>query len=240
MRGASELSRSSWCKACDAKFAHLEEIQEKTRKAQMRVQWRDHLPRLFRGKTFEKFDPEGFETVYKAVMKWVDDFPMQELPADYQSMILYSQEPGVGKTHLACAAALVLIDKWTGRVCPVRFVSGPRLLDRVYNSYKNGATETKTDILYDLKGSRLLILDDVGKEKPSEHTRLVYYELIEERMEVGWPVFITSNLPLDPGDAPVSLVDLMGAPAVSRLVGMTQGNYYELVGQDWRERNLHV
>ena len=84
-----------------------------------------------------------------------------------------------------------------------------------------------------LSNLRLLVLDEVGKEKPSAHTREVYFYIIDERLKWGLPVLVTSNLPLE-GEG--SLEELMGAAAVSRLIGMCQGNCFELRGEDFRRR----
>ena len=79
---------------------------------------------------------------------------------------------------------------------------------------------------------KLLILDDVGKERPSEHTREVYFYIIDERYKAGLPVVITSNLPLE---GQPSLCDLMGPSTVDRLIGMTRGRVIELKGKSYRQ-----
>jgi DNA replication protein DnaC len=93
--------------------------------------------------------------------------------------------------------------------------------------------ETEEMVYHQLRGVRLLVLDDVGKEKPSTHTREVYFYIIDERLKLGLPVLITSNLPVE---GPGSLEELMGRAVVSRLIGMCQGNCFELKGEDFRRR----
>ena len=93
--------------------------------------------------------------------------------------------------------------------------------------------ETEEMVYQQLRGVRLLVLDDVGKEKPSAHTREVYFYVVDERLKLGLPVLITSNLPLNGTD---SLEELVGRATVSRIVGMCQGNCFELKGDDFRMR----
>ena len=83
------------------------------------------------------------------------------------------------------------------------------------------------EIYEKLKGVRLLILDDVGKEKPSDFTRELYWYLINERVASALPVLMTCRLPLEGNN---SLQELMGIDTVDRLYGMTHGHIEILEG----------
>ena len=78
------------------------------------------------------------------------------------------------------------------------------------------------------KKPKLLLLDDVGKEKPSDFTRDVYWSIIDERVTRGLPLVMTCRLPLD------SLGDLMNPDTVDRLYGMTGGQIETLSGESYR------
>ena len=90
------------------------------------------------------------------------------------------------------------------------------------------------DIYNELRGLRLLLLDDVGKEKPSDFTRELYWYLINERVSCGLPVVMTCRLPLEGKD---SLTELMGVDTVDRLYGMTGGYIEILEGTSYRNSN---
>jgi len=75
------------------------------------------------------------------------------------------------------------------------------------------------------------MLDDVGKEKPSDFTRELYWYIIDERVKSGLPVVLTSRLPLE---GKHSLEELMGVDTVDRLYGMTRGELLEMTGQSYR------
>jgi len=119
--------------------------------------------------------------------------------------------------------------------CPVRFEKGPGLVRRVRATYgiRDGDSrhEREEDIYDELKGVKLLLLDDAGKEKPSDFTRQLYWSVIDERVTSGLPVVMTCRLPLD------SLADLMGEDTVDRLYGMARGQIETLTGESYRRRN---
>jgi len=80
--------------------------------------------------------------------------------------------------------------------------------------------------------AKLLLLDDVGTEKPSEHAREMYFYILDERCKEGLPVVITTNLPFEGSP---SLVELMGDKAADRLFGMTGGKIVELRERSYRQ-----
>lgn len=81
------------------------------------------------------------------------------------------------------AIANFVIDNWSGEpgqiFRPIYFVKGPGLTRRIratYNLRRDDVEhEREEDIYNDLRGVRLLLLDDVGKEKPSDFTRELYW-----------------------------------------------------------------
>ena len=139
------------------------------------------------------------------------------------------------------AIANYVIDNWNGEpvhiACPIRFESGPGLVRRVRATYNlrdgDRGHEREEDIYNQLKGVRLLMLDDVGKEKPSDFTRELYWYVIDERVKSGLPVVMSCRLPLEGSN---SLEHLMGEDTVDRLYGMTGGHYETLSGESYRRR----
>jgi DNA replication protein DnaC len=78
------------------------------------------------------------------------------------------------------------------------------------------------------------MLDDVGKEKPSDFTRELYWYVINERVTSNLPIVMTCRLPLEGSN---SLVELMGVDTVDRLYGMTHGHIEILEGISYRKQN---
>ncbi len=82
---------------------------------------------------------------------------------------------------------------------------------------------------------KLLMLDDLGKEKPSDFTRELYWYLIDRRISLGLPVVVSSRLPLETGGP---LEELVKYDTVNRLIGMCRGKIVTLTGTSFRTRKL--
>ncbi|MFR2533949.1 MAG: ATP-binding protein [Clostridia bacterium] len=96
---------------------------------------------------------------------------------------------GVGKTHLVCSIANKLIENGT----PVIYGTLINLFAELRNSYDtdNNISEMKIIKLYE--NVELLIIDDLGKEKPSEWGLEKLFTIINSRYENNLPVIITTN-----------------------------------------------
>ncbi len=79
-----------------------------------------------------------------------------------------------------------------------------------------------------MNASRLLILDDLGAEKPTEWVRERMYEIVNQRYEWMRPIIVTSNL------SPAQLAKQVGQRVASRLMEMC-----EVVELDGRDRRLN-
>lgn len=236
--------REYWPLQCPSCYDLQAAEDEKQRQAYLvqgrqedRVRWRQQsgIPEGLIGRTFENFEANWQDKTLKVCRKYAEGFKLEDAMG-YRSLILYSPSPGVGKTHLVVAIANYVTDHWEGEpgtLCdPIRFESGPGLVRRVRATYGADRQESEMDIYEKLKGVRLLILDDVGKEKPSDFTRELYWYLINERVANALPVLITCRLPLEGTN---SLQELMGIDTVDRLYGMTHGHIEILEGESYRK-----
>jgi len=152
-------------------------------------------------------------------------FAAQYLAGQASGVLYLHGHVGCGKTHLACAIANRAIDRiavrdeaaeYAGKYGearfltrkPVRFTTAAEMLAEIRRSFRNAA---QTDILAECKRARLLILDDLGAEKPSDWTRECLFELFDHRNEEGLPTVITSNL------SPDSLREQLGERITDRI-----------------------
>jgi len=116
---------------------------------------------------------------------------------------------GCGKTHLACAIANEVIDnlqirddsaeyaakyndvsRITQRM--IRVTTSTEMLEAIRKSFND--PENNAQILDACKHARLLVLDDLGAEKPSDWVRERLFELFDYRNAEQLPTVITSNL----------------------------------------------
>lgn len=147
--------------------------------------------------------------------------------------IYFEGSCGVGKTHLAVAIALQLI----GEGYPVIFRTFGELLSELRKTYNPKSTVMEEQILSVFLSADLLIIDDLGKEKPSEWTLDRLYYIINDRYENMKPTIITANYSredlikrLNPkgGDGKTA------EAVISRLQETTTA--ITMTGEDWRTK----
>lgn len=92
---------------------------------------------------------------------------------------------GVGKTHLASAVAMRLLDHGHS----VRFESTVGMLRALRESFGGDPT----DVLDRCLGCEFLFLDDLGKENPTPFALSVLFEVVDLRCANGMPIVATSN-----------------------------------------------
>lgn len=100
--------------------------------------------------------------------------------------LMLQGKPGRGKTYAACAILMEHMEK-----DPCRFVTMERLL-RECKACFNGQ-DTEANVIGRYAGTKLLCLDDVGKERLTEWSLPIFFSIINERLEDGRPTIITTN-----------------------------------------------
>lgn len=94
---------------------------------------------------------------------------------------------GTGKTGLAVSILHAL------RESEGLFLWVPDLLDVMRATFGTGSERTEADILAMARSERLVVLDDLGSEKPSEWTREKLFQIIGYRHDGLLDTVITSN-----------------------------------------------
>lgn len=180
------------------------------------------LPARFSDRTFDNFERNNNnEHAFRTAYEYADHFGV------YQGEgLLFSGQVGTGKTHLAAAIAIHLLN---GQI-PVIFGTVTTLLGRLKQTYSKESAETEREILDALTTANLLILDDIGKEKPTTWVQQMLYEVVNTRYENRKSLVVTTNC--DMKDLETRMPDV-GPAIVSRLLEMCQG--VKLNGPDRRK-----
>jgi len=103
---------------------------------------------------------------------------------------LYLEGPcGTGKTHLAIAIALAIINTGVPVICKTSI----DILGDIKRCYEHNSEVTEEEVLEAYKTVDLLIIDDLGKEQVTEWSVPVLYSILNERYEALLPTIITTN-----------------------------------------------
>lgn len=139
---------------------------------------------------------------------------------------------GTGKTHLLHVIQKEIEKTFKGK--STQIISTPDLFLRIKSTFSETKTEKEEDIIKELSGSympydrsiKILLLDDMGIEKPSEWGIQTLYSIIDKRYQECRKTFFTSNLSLD------ELSEKLGDRIPSRIAEMCK--IIELKGKDRR------
>ena len=211
-------------KLIEKEVAEFKETE--TRKIEVdRLIERSNLGRRFKDRTFKTFKTtRENETALKKAYDYAINFN------EYESKgkgLLFLGQVGTGKTHLTAAIANYLMFE---KVIPVKFGNVTTLLGEIKSSYSDEDAVSESDLIHMLSNTRLLIIDDLGKEKCTEWSNNIIYTIINNRYENYKPTIVTTNFSVK------ELENQIGEASVSRLIEMCDG--VKMDGFDFRKNKL--
>ena len=124
---------------------------------------------------------------------------------DGKANLILTGRYGTGKTSIL--AAMIAELSYGGRRSVV-FTTTPRLFDQLRAGFEDGSF---AETMGRCQRAGLLILDDLGAEKPSEWVHERLYALVNHRYEHELPIWASTNLP------PARLIESIGERVWSRL-----------------------
>lgn len=196
----------SWCTVIDCdceeykknkeikRIQELEEIR-KREEQERKIEYKRKIEKLFeqsniskRGmkRTFETFEiNEENNRVYTMAKKYVDLWGKYK---DEGTGLIFIGRYGTGKTHLAFAIANSLLIQGV----PVIYETFINLMEKLKESYSNESLDYY-EIIKLYCECDLLIIDDLGKERPSEWVLEKLFQIVNTRYENMLPIIITTN-----------------------------------------------
>lgn len=155
----------------------------------------------------------------RTVAAWVRHYLAGDLPQRHSLLLLGNV--GTGKTHLAYGALRALAEAghpradWAGGTAA-----------ETYRRLRPESGENHAEVLAQLAGASVLLLDDLGAAKHSDFTEETTLTILDARYRRRAPVIATGNTSLK------ELAAAIGDRALSRLLGMAQ--VVEVKGRDRR------
>lgn len=229
-----ELGRHTrrYCeKCCQVWKAKEEADRQEQEKALAEVRYlqlvaQARIPTLWRSVTFAGSNARIRKAAFKIAQEYAEEYNVRS-----GTLVLYSKGYGCGKTHLAVCIANHALHQLRR---PVLFKKARDLLLDIRHTFAEGAGGSEAYVLNQVLSIELLVLDDVGVDKPSPWIESTYWTIFDRRMEWQLPTVITTNYPLEAQTGEISLGDRIGFGAVSRLAQMCQGNFVDMSGPDLR------
>jgi DNA replication protein DnaC len=165
--------------------------------------------------TFYDKNSAVLKSARNRVREFVDAWPMT---VEGRGLLLMGG-CGAGKTHLAVAALVEIIS--TGKPGRVLFCNFQDLIQEIQGSFDPDAAVSKSEILRPLLECDLLVLDELGSQKPTQFVQDVLYYVINSRYNTERATIFTTNYFDDASVEGQRLQDRIGDRLRSRLHEMT-------------------
>lgn len=182
-----------------------------------------NLGERFKGRTFASFDAKRDPKAFEACSKYAKAENLLELQ---RNGLLIAGGYGSGKTHLAAAVTQVLTD----RGISVLFGTAIEHFDKIREDFEHTGIDRH---LAKMKSANVLVIDDLGKEKKSDWTKQVLFDVVNYRYEHKLPIIITTNLVSKDGKEFSALANHVEGAVYSRICEMC--NIVVTKGGDYRQ-----
>lgn len=213
------------------------------------------IPPRLAAATLDNYWPENYDQ--EKALRVCRSFARQGLDNLVDGRGLFFQGPvGTGKSHLSVATLRAVVENnpghfgrppsrapfydepvFEGHYCSL--VSVVELLDRLRESFKEDKMRealrddriwaSTRELLRRCRGDAIVIMDDIGAQKPTDWVEEQLYSLIDLRYRMQRSTFFTTNCSLQ------QLGDQIGYRCVSRIMEMCEGIKVE--GEDWRVKH---
>ena len=172
-----------------------------------RLREESNLGARFLNRTFGNFDKSREPQAFDLCRKYVD---RDNLFAEPHNGLMLLGGVGTGKTHLAAAIANTFVE----RGIVTLFATFSEHLENIRTEFDHVG---RKEYLAKMKSVPVLVIDDLGKERKTEWSQQILFDVINSRYEHMLPTIITTNFNED------GLANHAGGAVWSRLYEMCSG-----------------
>lgn len=188
----------------DARKA-LMQAQDERRRIEALYQ-RSGIPQRFQSRSFANYEVtnDGQRSALRKAQAYVDGWTDV---LERGTCLIFSGNAGTGKTHLACAIANALIARGASSL----FTTVSDAMRAIKRSYDPNSPISEGQAIHAFVDPKLVIFDEVGGSRGSEHEMQLMFDIINKRYENSRPTIILTNLD------PTALREHLGERVTDRL-----------------------
>lgn len=145
------------------------------------------VPPRFVGRTFDGFvaDTEPRQRALAVARGYADTFGER---AHKGHGLVFSGQPGTGKSHLAAAILQSIMPQRVGL-----YVTCMGLIRMVRNTWRRTSEQSEADVLEMLSSVPLLVVDEVGVQYGTDGEQTVLFEVLDQRYQDLMPTILITN-----------------------------------------------
>ena len=179
------------CAASRQAANEAREREEQERDRQRRMEQRlstSGIPMRFRDRTFENFiaDTDGKREALKIASAFADEFDRH---LQVGTTVVFSGKPGTGKSHLAIAAAMTVMQSGTAL-----YVNALDMIRMVRDTWRRDSEMTESAVLHELSTVSLLVIDEIGVQYGTDGEQVILFDVINRRYRDLMPTILLTNL----------------------------------------------
>lgn len=144
----------------------------------------------FNIRSSKKANGEQLLAALRQSEQYVEDFIAHEGGRFTDIGLIFIGPPGTGKTHLAAAVLHDLIERYGIRGKFIDFTTLLRQIQATFDPDTKGSAHT---VLKPIFEAELLVLDELGAQKPTDWVQQTLYDIINTRYTGRRPTIFTSN-----------------------------------------------